>query len=244
MQALRAASGEPTTGGSSIADLRKGIAARYGYTPPPAVSGFSVLWTAVNGRVAVVQGSMKAFGLDNHYSRFDPHFDGAHAVFIYRPTDEDRVWWCDPEAPSTYDGEWMSKSDLSKFVNAFAGQHLVGPILGENMIPKAITSEAEATMTVPANTPAYDLDGTTKIGTFSTILTGRFSPSAYGTQRSMYATIGGIRRLVLVTPLLGSIRAVTDATPFSQVSLDAAAAEGITKGVASERTRLRNLLGL
>lgn len=128
--ALRKASGD-LTGGSNIGDLRRGIRARYGYWAPLPIIGFSALWTALKpGTAAVVQGSMAAFGPSHRLSRFDPTFDGGHAVLVMRLDGNDRVWWCDPEGPATgYNGEWVSRAELSSFVKAFAGQHIVAPIL-------------------------------------------------------------------------------------------------------------------
>lgn len=127
--ALRAATGD--TGGSNIGDLRKGIRARYGYWTPLPISGFADLWAALKpGTAAVVQGSMAAFGPSHRLSRFDPTFDGGHASLVIRLDGNDRVWWCDPEGPATgYIGEWMAKAELSAFVKAFAGQHIVAPII-------------------------------------------------------------------------------------------------------------------
>jgi len=128
--ALRKASGD-TVGGSSIGDLRRGIAARYHYAAPGPINTFNGLWSSLKpGTAAVVQGSMKAFGSTHRLSRFDPLFDGGHSVSVQRLDATDRVWWCDPEAPAgTYKGEWVTKDELLRFVTEFGGQHIVAPIL-------------------------------------------------------------------------------------------------------------------
>ncbi len=131
-QALRAASGEPPTGGSNIGDLRRGIAKRYGKSVSLPVSGFSALWTALKpGTAAVVQGSMAAFGPTHPLSKYDRNFDGGHAVCVLRLDATDRVWWCDPEAPLGigYKGVWVTKAQLKSYVDKIAGQHLVRAIL-------------------------------------------------------------------------------------------------------------------
>jgi len=245
-EALRVAGGGSDTSGASIADLRRGIIARYGYTPPAAISGFSVLWNAVNGRIAAVQGSMKAFGSTDHYSRFDPNFDGGHAVFIYRPLNEDRVWWCDPEAPvGTYQGEWMSKANLQKFVSAFAGQHLVGTIAQEvAMAQAAHTNETPVTIDVALGATLYDLDGKTPRAKLGAAMTARYSPFAVGTLQAIYVTTGGIRQTVLVTPVAGSIKPIVDTTPYSQAQYEANYNLGVSDGTGLEKNRLRKLLGL
>lgn len=141
-QALRAASGRPPTGGSNIPDLRRGIAKRYNKSVPAAISGWSALWSALKpGMAAVVQGSMKAFGPNHHLSRYDRNFDGGHAVLVVRMNESDSVWWCDPEGPKTgYNGEWVTKAELQKFVTMFPGDHLVAPVI----VP--VTQQPEADM--------------------------------------------------------------------------------------------------
>jgi hypothetical protein len=71
---------------------------------------------------------------------------------------------------------------------------------------KAITSEVPAEITVAKGAGWYDLDGVTRLATASTALSWRASPWASGPQRAMYATIAGVRRVVLVKPL--SVRPV------------------------------------
>jgi uncharacterized coiled-coil protein SlyX len=69
---------------------------------------------------------MSAFGPTHRLSTYDRNFDGAHAVLVARVYNEDRVWWCDPEAPlGSYQGVWVTKAELQKFVNAFSGSHVV-----------------------------------------------------------------------------------------------------------------------
>jgi len=128
-QALRAASGEPPTGGSNLGDFRKGVAARYRHTLPPAISNRGILTALKPGMVAVVQGSMSAFGPTNPLSKWDRNFDGGHAVWIGRHPDG-TLLWCDPEAPTAAAVPIaISSSDVQKFVNAFAGQAIVAPAL-------------------------------------------------------------------------------------------------------------------
>lgn len=129
--ALRASGGRALGGGGNIGDLRMGIRNRYGYWPSLPVGNFNSLWGAlIPGTAAVVQGSMAAFGKRHPLSRFDPTFDGGHAVLVIRLDETDRVWWCDPEGPASgYNGEWVTKAELSRFVNDFPGQHIVAPIL-------------------------------------------------------------------------------------------------------------------
>lgn len=127
-QAIRKDAGLGPTGGANITDLRRGFARRYNRSVAVAISGWDTLKSALGpGSAAVVQGSMSAFGPGHRLSRFQPNFDGGHAVLVANPGDRsERYWWCDPLGPKNgYDGEWITKDELRRFVNAFAGQHLV-----------------------------------------------------------------------------------------------------------------------
>lgn len=128
-QALRAASGEPPTGGSNLGDFRRGVAARYHRTLPPAINAHGILTALKPGYVGLVQGSMSAFGPLHVLSKFDRNFDGGHAVWAGR-TPGGALLWCDPEAPTTADVPVLiSEANLQKFVDAFAGQAIVAPAL-------------------------------------------------------------------------------------------------------------------
>lgn len=128
-QALRKASGEPTTGGSNIGDFIRGVQNRYGRALGPAVGSFASLWALLSpGTVALVQGSMAAFGPTHRLSRWQRGFDDGHAVMVARLPDG-TIWWCDPLGTDTgYVGEAITKSELKAFVEAFGGQHIVAPI--------------------------------------------------------------------------------------------------------------------
>jgi hypothetical protein len=128
-QLLRAASGEPPTGGSNYGDFRRGVAARYHHTLPAATSNKTILTILKPGMVGIVQGSMSAFGPTNPLSKWDRNFDGGHSAWVAR-TPDGVLLWCDPEAPTTADVPVIiSPSDLQKFVNSFAGEAIVAPAL-------------------------------------------------------------------------------------------------------------------
>lgn len=131
-EALRAASGEPPTGGSNIDDVKRGLARRYRWTSGYVVAyNFSQLWSALTkGKVAVVQGMLGAFPKGHRLRRFDPDYTGPHAVSAQRLDSTDNVWWCDPLAPYGigYKGQWVTKSQLKVFVDAITprgGRHLI-----------------------------------------------------------------------------------------------------------------------
>ncbi len=134
-KALRSAAGVPA--GPARADqVRTGMLRRYGWNGTVAV-GFDALWTALKpvGAAAAVTGSMGAFPAGHSLRRWDPAFAGGHAVFVIHADTGDRVWWCDPLAPTTYQGQWVSKADLKKFVNGMpnawniVGQKKVVPVV-------------------------------------------------------------------------------------------------------------------
>lgn len=128
-QAIRAASGKGPTGGANLGDFRKGVAARYHRTLPPAISNKNILTALKPGYVGAVQGSMSAFGPTHPLSKWDRNFDGGHLVYLAR-TPGGVLLWCDPEAPTTADVPVVvSAADVQKFVNAFAGEAIVAPAL-------------------------------------------------------------------------------------------------------------------
>lgn len=127
-EALRAASGEPPTGGSNLGDARRGVLARYHVTlPDPLPDAAATRKAMVPGTVALVNGSMGSFSAGSTYRRWDPAFSGGHAAVAFRLDDRDGVWWDDPLAPTgTYQGEWMTQDNLAKFQGAWDA--LVAPI--------------------------------------------------------------------------------------------------------------------
>lgn len=138
-EALRAASGEPPTGGSNITNFRDGVRARYGRTLPAAIVTFGTLRDKlrVPGTAALVQGSMSAFGPTHRLSVYDRNFDGGHATLVVNV--DGVLYWCDPEAPeSAAVPVTITWDELERFVKAFpGGQHLVASlsVQEENLVP-------------------------------------------------------------------------------------------------------------
>lgn len=178
-QALRAASGEPLTGGSNLGDFRKGVAARYHRTLPPAVSNKTILTALKPGYVGTVQGSMSAFGPLHPLSKWDRNFDAGHNVWVAR-TPGGVILWCDPEAPTTADVPVLiSEDNLQRFVNAFAGEAIVAPALQWpgapagvskvypiNLIP-AVTLGSTAVIKAQSNIRVEPLIASSKVRTTS-----------------------------------------------------------------------------
>lgn len=89
------------------------------------------LWAAMPvGTVACVAGSMGAFPVGYTLRRWDPGFAGGHEVLAVRVDAADRVWWCDPLAPTGtgYEGQWVSKADFLKFAAKLNSTSFVAPV--------------------------------------------------------------------------------------------------------------------
>jgi hypothetical protein len=126
-QELRKASGEPPTGGSNMGDFRRGVKNRYHDDLPPAINAHNILSALKPNMCATVQGSMKAFGSTHRLSKYDRNFDGSHDVYIANVGG--KLYWCDPEAPTTADVPVIvSPAEVQAFVNAFGGEAIVAPI--------------------------------------------------------------------------------------------------------------------
>ena len=195
--ALRAASDD--LGPSNFGNLAAGVKLRYGWTLPKLIPAAD-LWTRLEpGHAAVVSGGLTAWPAGSHWRRWAPTSTADHAAFAMRLDTSDAVWWCDPLAPTgTYQGERMPKAELLRFVAKTGAAQLVAPMLEGVMAP--ITSETAALIDTPAGAPLYDLDGTTKLTTLSDAFASRTSPYGVGPKRAIFVTIGGVRRVVLVTP--------------------------------------------
>jgi hypothetical protein len=96
------------------------------------LKGYSAadLWSAMKpGTVACVAGSMGAFPSGHTLRRWDASFAGRHQVMAARFSDDDRVWWCDPLAPTGvgYEGQWVTKTDFLAFVKKLNSKSFVAP---------------------------------------------------------------------------------------------------------------------
>jgi len=143
---LRQAAGKGPLGGSNANDLMLGYARRYGWHPAAPLSGFPALWAALTpGRAAMSQGGMGAFPWYHRLRRWDRGFSGRHAVFIARVDATDRVWWCDPLAPvGTYQGEWVTKAELKKYVEKITGERQIVAVIRQPKLPDTSTAPAPA----------------------------------------------------------------------------------------------------
>lgn len=137
-EALRDASGEPTTGGSNFTDVAKAFAKLHINVAVQAL-GFAAFWKALKpGTAGVALGSFGNFKAGSSILRFAGSFRGGHAVYVARVDNSDRVWWCDPLAPKgAYNGQWLSKADLQKFMSA-GWTGIVRPLLAAKPAPKPV----------------------------------------------------------------------------------------------------------
>lgn len=106
--------------------------------------------------------------------------------------------------------------------NIVKSQAVLDRITGkdQDVKPAPITDETPKLTDLFAGDKLFDLDGTTQIGTASVQSLARQSPHGAGTQRAIYVTTGGVRRVALVKPR--NLRPVPDLTPFSQADVKAA----------------------
>lgn len=256
-QKLRAASGEPATGGSNLGDLARGIKARYGVTVPPRVSGYENLRAELTpGDVAVVQGSMSAFGRTHRLSRYARDFDGSHAVCVLNI--EGNLYWCDPLAPTSADVPVpVSWAEVKAFVSAFAGQHLVASITqpqtteGDMPTLSAYTPGAIATFRAGKNvrlTPDISKPAVRKTKPDEKVaITGKAKgASASGSTdwlvwfeggKWVYCHISNAKSIV--PPAVE-----TDCAPAISAAVTAAVGAAREAAVLEERERLRVILGL
>lgn len=268
-QALRAASGEPPTGGSNVGDFRRGVKARYGVSLPLPISGWTALRAALKpNTVALVQGQMDVFGPTHRLSRWQRGFDGGHAVCVLVLADG-TLWWCDPLATDTgYRGERVTAAELKAFVTSFTGQHLVSPIkyldTQEVTVANLVTYLPGYTATVKrqSNVRAEPRIGATKYHTFSAdikvnlvgTVKGDVDPANgsdiwyefFHDGRSEYTAKDNVKDVQPPAPVDdGFTKATQDAALAAQkATLDAQTKTLIAAAVAAERARIKNILGL
>lgn len=134
---LRAASGEPPTGGSNTGDVIRGIRNRYKLTVGPALSDSTMLaQLKTPGTAVIAGGKLGNFPAGHRLRRWDPPFTGGHSVLLVR-LDDGTLWWCDPLAPTgTYKGEKVTEAEAKTFITGFAGSHLARPLLLSEMFPE------------------------------------------------------------------------------------------------------------
>lgn len=148
---LRFAAGYGPLGGTDIARLARAAVGRYGIPAPRVVSGFALIWAALTpGKGAAIAGDPVGLPAGHRLRRFQPGFVGGHSVYVQREDNQDRVWWMDPLGPKdgSYRGEWATKEELRRFLNAGGALAVVGSV-AQAPAPKPATP-----ISVPAQKPA------------------------------------------------------------------------------------------
>lgn len=112
-----------------------------------------------------------------------------------------------------------------------ARQRILDLVKESTMAQATITSEVAKIVTKAANSPFYDLDGTTVVAAGASALGPRPSPYGVGTKRAIYATIGGVRRTALIKP--ATVADIVDPTKFSDTDIAAAKAEQLAADQAA-----------
>lgn len=178
MEALRAASGEPPTGGSNHGDLARGTLRRYGVSLPVG-SGFAALTVLPVGSAAAVNGSWKAFAPTHRLRRHDD-FEGSHTIAVFKLDGSQRFWLCDPLAPAVYDGEWATWDEVRLFMAGFDGRfsHARYKLLEEAVATITITVLPwRGTLTIPAGSSPSGLKIDPATGTITARKVWPASPS-------------------------------------------------------------------
>lgn len=196
-EALRAASGENTWSGSNTSDGNKGILRRYKLPPFARVTDID-LWPALKpGYAASVAGNMGVFPDGSHWRRHDPEFDDFHRLYIARVDSQARVWVCDPLAPASYQGEWMSRADLLRFVGGMPGyDHWVAKLLPKPELPPTDTTPTAKVRVEPGAFWQYDVRGNPTIGYAATVRAQKVTANGYSapTGKRIDTTWGGKTR--------------------------------------------------
>ena len=160
--------------------------------------------------------------------------------------------WTREPSRSYHFWQWQgSPLDRNTFNGTIAELRALAAKGDDNMAQLSITDTTPKILVILVGAKAYMLDGTFADYTFTQEYT-RFSPYGVGTRRAYYANVDGKRVLRLVDKFTASDvpapEPPPDTTPFSQAQIDAAKAvahgEGIAEGTATEKSRLRKLLGI
>jgi hypothetical protein len=159
---VRRLSGEDTSSGSHSGNLNAGLKKAYGFGPLSTHSDAEVLNMPI-GFAGHISGSMGVFPHGHHLRRWDADFRGWHRVIVFRV--EGGWWWCDPLAPAGYNGEWISRADLVKFMAGFpGGDHFILPLLPKPAKPAPDPTPIAKVRVNPGAFFLYDVNGNPTTG--------------------------------------------------------------------------------
>jgi hypothetical protein len=161
-EALRRESGEDTSSGSHSGNLNAGARERYGIAAFETHTDQDVLDMPV-GFAANISGSMGAFPWGHPLRRWDADFRGWHRSNVFRVTGG--FWWCDPLAIASYQGEYISRTDLARFLAGFpGGEHFIRPMLPKPAAPVPDPTPIGKVRVIPGYFHLYDVNGSPTTG--------------------------------------------------------------------------------
>jgi hypothetical protein len=156
-EALRRDAGEDTASGSHSGNGNRGLKIRYGLGPLETHSDADVLNMPI-GFVASIAGSMGVFPYGHRLRRHDSDFRGSHRVIVFRVPNG--WWWCDPLAPAGYSGEYISRTDLGRFMGGLPfGDHFIRPMLPKPVQPAPDPTPIGKVRVIPGPFHLYDVNG-------------------------------------------------------------------------------------
>lgn len=156
------------------------------------------------------------------------------ANYSAKPTKRFDIWQYGPLVPGVDGDRFYGSLDELK---ALTG--------GADMNYAAVTDETPRLTDVIVGDALYELDGVTKIASSTVATAGRPTPYGTASKRAIYATIGGVRRPVLVAPRnLRDVPAPVDAyTAETQAAAVATAVEPLSAQIADLGTQITSLQG-
>lgn len=257
-EALRLASGDiatPGNPGSNLWDVERGMKKRYGWA---GTIGTGTGHLTV-GRSAIVTGSMGVWPVGSKWRRWDADFAGNHAVAVFRLDSLARIWWCDPLAPTGWNGEWMPMAELQKFM-APLGSRLMYADMNSRRTPMVGTVTATkfedgkaARVSIPAGTTVHGYDPTrpgapVKSATWATGSACNADARCFvtwtGTTNPPVPKGGPFLRIIdgfyaglLIVEAVVRVAEPQDSTPYDKADLDRARAEGKAAGATENEAK-------
>lgn len=163
-ESMRREAGEDTSSGSHSGNLNKGAHERYGLGPFETHNDQDVLEMPI-GFAANISGSMGVFPWGHPLRRWDSDFRGLHRSNVFRVAGGTGWWWCDPLAPAGYEGEWITRADLAKFIGGFpGGEHFIRPLLARPSPTPPDPTPIGKVRVIPGPFHLYDVNGNPTTG--------------------------------------------------------------------------------
>ncbi len=151
-EALERSDDQPDETGASLDDLVTAVKRRYGLTLVKRTAGTLALTVTRDEEAIVLQGLMGNLPKGHRLRRWDPDFEGGHAITVISMPG-DRFVWLDPLATAKYPGDVVGRDEVITFAKSM-GQHIVvkanefkpcaDPAVLDAALARAIKAEAEA----------------------------------------------------------------------------------------------------